>query len=147
MSASPTLNDYQLAELRKFMVKHAENEELAASFDSGVGPVHKLSWYACKVPGTVAVTTENGFVLRLLFPTPGPRNHDPLFQYASPLVRWWSVFNVLKSNIAYLRDWQWSFSGMDAPDEIPGGACEWFAASEEAYGAVQITVQREGAIE
>ena len=105
--------------------------------------MHKLEWFDCKVPGTVAVLNDNGFVLRLIFPTPGPRNHDPLFQHARKLDDWRSVLTLLQRR-EFWKDWQWGFNGLDAPEEIPAGACAYFAASEEAYGAFQLTAKREG---
>lgn len=144
MSSSPTLNDYQLAELKKFLEAHAISEEIAAVFDSAIGPVERLEWFPCKVPGTIALANGHGSVMKLLFPTPGPRNNDPLFQHAGPLTKWAQTLNLIKSRVNHLRDWQWGFSDMDAPDEFPAGACEWFDAGDEAYGACQMTTWREG---
>lgn len=143
--SAPTLNDHQAAELRRFVAEHAVDEHIAAEWGELPHPISRLAWHECEVPGTVAVLDADGFVMKLLLPVPRPVNRDPLFQPAGAVSDYRKLAVLTMSRREFLRDLQWATGVvMDAPDTMPAGACEYMSASEEAFGAVQMTWDRPG---
>jgi len=143
--SAPTLNEHQVAELHRFVKAHAEDEDVSASFGERPHPINRLAWYDCEVPGTVAVLDADGFVMKVLLPVPRPVNRDPLFQPAGAVSDYRKLAVLIMSRREFLRDLQWAAGVvMDAPDTMPAGACEYMSASEEAFGAMQMTWDRPG---
>jgi hypothetical protein len=142
----PTLNSYQMTQLREYITRHAADSDLVESWGWERHPeIQDLRWFPCKVPGMVAVHDENGYVCKLLYPEPRPVNNDPLFQHAGPVTRMeWVIIPKIIGRREYWDDWQWRDAlAMDAPREMPAGACEWMDAGDDAYGANQMTCSRE----
>lgn len=140
---TPTINPYQSEQLHAFMAKHEQDELVAADFGEKPHPVVRLEWFPCEVPGMVAVKGKYDDTLKLLYPTPRPVPRDPLFQHAADILDSRSMLLMVHVQHAFLRDWQIKEKCMDAPDHGPAGSCEWMNSSEDAYGAVQTTFDRE----
>lgn len=140
------LTPHQSAQLKVFVAKNKEDNDLAELCGEKRIEIHELTPFPCKVPGMVAVRSENDFVLKLLYPTPGTHNHDPQFQHAQDIDR---ELDLIPKPFLYGRrefccDWQWE-SGMlmDAPDRMPAGACHYFCYEDDVYGATQFETNRE----
>lgn len=139
------MTDYQRAELRAFLIKHAEDEEIARQYGEKPNHVWDIKPFPCDVPGLLRVVTTHDITLTVLYPEPRPIPKDPQFQHAEPIARQHSrlFLRCLQGQLDWARDWQWDFGLMDAPDEMPAGACFGFDYEDDVYGARQHTFFRE----
>lgn len=139
---TPSLNAFQSEQLHAFMARHAEDEAVASNFGEKPHPVIRLEWFPCEVPGMVAIIGRGDDTMELLYPTPRPVPRDPLFQHADDIIDSRRYLLMLHLQPEFRRDWQ-TLDFMDAPDHFPAGSCEYFANSEDTYGASQTTFYRE----
>lgn len=143
------LTPNQSRELASFVVRHNDEERIAADFGERPRPIVAVEPFQCDVPGMLAVKSHDDDTLTLLYPEPRPVPRDPLFQHAGDVSRFheyllaWST----RGRQGFYRDWQWPNVLMDAPQTMPAGSCESFSADSEAYGAMQTTCDRPGAWE
>lgn len=139
------INAYQSDALIAFIAKHREDEAVANSFGEKPDPIVDIRPFECEVPGMLAVVLKSGSIAKLLYPVPRPVPKDPLFQHAGRVLEMRHLLMMTKVERAWLRDWMLSHGAkMDAPDIMPAGGCEAFSADEDAFGAMQMEVSREG---
>lgn len=135
----------QELEFAAFKAKHADDARVAAEFDEPQQRITRIEPYPCKVAGMLCVVDQEGLTMTLLYPTPRPVPLDPLFQHADGLDTWPRIAasKFVYGQRAFTRDWQWPSVLMDAPNTMPAGACRSFDLGDDAYGAEQMTWERD----
>jgi hypothetical protein len=106
----------------------------------------RIKPFACEVPGMLAamLTLPDGmpYCHSLLYPAPRPVPRDPLFQQPEAVRDQFPLFAILGSQPKMVRDPAWAYI-LDAPGTMPAGALQFFDFGDDAYGAMQMTVDRE----
>lgn len=144
-----TLNPYQSERYREFIAEYYADRESGYHEDDpndARGP-HSVEWFPCLVLGMVAVCDAEGNTLTLLYPSPRPVNHDPMFQPADGVDRSARKMAAATCNGAagflVFRDDFAHAVEMDAPYEMPAGSTAYFAYDVDVYGAYSTSFYRE----
>ena len=137
------LTEYQRHELSRFLVQHTSDYLKYKNYEESSRQTYShLEVFECESPRIVAVVSSDGNNLKLLYPIPRPVSKDPLFQHAESINESGSfVFRLNIKNQGFAKEYSYC---LDAPNELPAGACAFFSTEEDAYGAYQLTIDRPG---